>query len=391
MALKLGDLYEEYHRRFQLEQIAGAAGLGSIVKWIYVAEDYATSDFLHGGELLITTGVISGGDPDWLLRFLQRMTARHTCGLILNEGPYFRREMISQAALDYCEAQRYPLFLMPWHIHIYDITRDCCNRIFIDARRDEEINCAFVALAEGRGDPSAAAACLERFQFPADAPYYTAAFALPGHPEFSPADSDQLMTHLSAALLSQPFPCYLAAKERAVFLVCQHEQASAVEELTRYVCQQIDLHYHGALCAAGIGGRATSLYAIADSYRQAQATLRLGIARGQRLFRYEDAGFFCLLMEIPDLSVLRAYADAQLGAVHEYDRRHNSDFSRTLYLYLLHGGSIQAVAAEAFCHRNTINHRIHILKDTLGYDLDSAPVRFELLSAFLAEEYLQSR
>ncbi|MGM9593942.1 MAG: PucR family transcriptional regulator [Candidatus Onthomonas sp.] len=391
MALKLRDLYGEHRRRFQLELIAGEAGLDNLLSWVYVAENYTTSHFLHGGELIITTGVISGGSPDWLLEFLHHMTAQHTCGLILNEGPYFRREMISQAALDYCEEQRYPLMLMPWHIHIYDITRTFCNRIFIDTRRDEEINRAFVALAEGAGDQAAAIARLGSFQFPADAPYYAAVFSMPGHPELSPADSDRLMTQLSAELLHQDFPCYLAARERGVFLVCQCGEAAPVETLTRRLQQQIDLHYHGELCAAGVGGRADCLGAIAASCRQARATLQLGLLRGQRFFRYDDAGFFRLLMAIPDLSVLRAYVADQLGPVLDYDRRHNSDLARTLQLYLLHDGSIQAVAAQAFCHRNTVNHRLHILKETLGYILDSPAVRFELLSAFLAREYLESR
>ncbi|MGM9537318.1 MAG: PucR family transcriptional regulator [Candidatus Onthomonas sp.] len=391
MALKLRELYEEHRRRFQLELIAGAAGLDNLLNWVYVAENYTTSHFLHGGELIITTGVISGGSPDWLLEFLQHMTAQHTCGLILNEGPYFRREMISQAALDYCEARRYPLMLMPWHIHIYDITRAFCNRIFIDTRRNEEINRAFVDLAEGTGDQAAAVARLGSFHFPADAPYYAAVFSLPGHPAFSPADSDRLMTRISAILLSQSFPCYLAARERGVFLVCQCGQAAPVEGLTRRIQQEIDCHYRDALCAAGIGGRVNALGEIGASYRQARATLQLGLLRGERLFRYDDAGFFRLLMAIPDRSVLHAYVEAQLGPVLDYDRQHNSDLARTLYLYLLHDGSIQAVAAQAFCHRNTVNHRLHILKETMGYALDSPAIRFELLSAFLAREYLESR
>ena len=54
MALILGSIYEETRQRFQLTLAAGEAGLRSPVKWVYVAEDYTTADFLRGGELIIT-------------------------------------------------------------------------------------------------------------------------------------------------------------------------------------------------------------------------------------------------------------------------------------------------------------------------------------------------
>ena len=113
MALILGSIYEETRQRFQLTLAAGEAGLRSPVKWVYVAEDYTTADFLRGGELIITTGVTSGGSAQWLLRFLRHMTAQGTCGLIVNVGQYLQEADISQEVLDFCNERDFPLFLMP--------------------------------------------------------------------------------------------------------------------------------------------------------------------------------------------------------------------------------------------------------------------------------------
>ena len=57
MSLLLQDIYSETKNRFQLELVCEAKGLNRLMNWVYVAEDIATTDFLHGGELIITTGM----------------------------------------------------------------------------------------------------------------------------------------------------------------------------------------------------------------------------------------------------------------------------------------------------------------------------------------------
>ena len=55
MSLLLKDIYSETKNRFRLELVC-ARGLNRLY-WVYVAEDIATTDFLYGNELIITTGM----------------------------------------------------------------------------------------------------------------------------------------------------------------------------------------------------------------------------------------------------------------------------------------------------------------------------------------------
>ena len=66
MSLLLQDIYSETKNRFQLELVCGAKGLNRLMNWVYVAEDIATTDFLHGGELIITTGMGKQASSGWL-------------------------------------------------------------------------------------------------------------------------------------------------------------------------------------------------------------------------------------------------------------------------------------------------------------------------------------
>lgn len=391
MALFLKDLYEESRQRFQLRLIAGESGLNNLMKWIYVAEDYTTADFLHGGELIITTGVISGGSASWLLRFLRHMTAQHTCGLIINEGKYLHKSDITQEVLDFCNEHHFPLFLMPWWVHIYDITRDYYDRIFLDTRRNEDINRAFLSLMEPHSDSSAALSTLSDFHFPENAPYYAAVFEAIGRRDLILSDNSQLMNQIDIRLSALPFPCYLVTKSDAFFFICQQEARAETEAVVQLIQEQVRICYPALSFSAGIGGRVDSLRLLRRSYAQAQAALQMGVQRQEPVFQYEDMGFFKLLLEIEDKAVLHAYAQCQLEPIHTYDRKHNSNYTQTLYLYLLHNGSVQAIAEQSFCHRNTINHRLHIIRDTLGYRLEDTKVRFELMAAFQVEEFLGHR
>lgn len=386
MALILRDILEESKRRFQLTLLAGEAGLDRVMDWVYVAEDYTTADFLHGGELLITTGVISGGSAAWVMRFLRHIIPQRTCGLIINEGPYLSRENLTQEVLAYCDAQRFPLLVMPWHIHIYDITRCYYDRLFTVNRRNEAFRRALGVLFDPAADHSAALAALPAERFPAGGTYAVAALAFPDRQTLPRAEDAGLFTGADACLAGLGTPCTLVRWEGLLCLVAgsttaAEEAAVRLQEAASRLCPDTPLF-------AGIGGAAEGLQSLSHGVRQARAALQLGLYHRKPVFRYAELGLFQLLLEVSDREALRAYAEARLGAVHAYDERHGSALAETLYLYLLHDRSLQAAAEAAYCHRNTVRHRLLTLEQNLGLRLDDPAVRLELMTAFLVEQYL---
>lgn len=237
MAIVLSDLYEETGKKYELQLIAGENGLNRELNWVYVAEDQTNSGFLRKGELIISTGALYDHSEDWLLRFVRILWDRHTCGLILNIGKHLFAKDISRDVISFCNSHAFPLFTMPWHIHIYDITRDYYDRLFLDSRNKEKID------------------------------------------------------------------------------------------------------------------------------------------------------FFKLLSAISSTSVTERFVEKKLGAVLEYDRKHSTGFADLMFLYLKHWGNIQAVAAESYCHRNTVTNRIRFLQEQLDYHLNDPDERFELMAAFMVREF----
>lgn len=237
MAITLTEIFEKTKKQYELELVAGSSGLHRKMDWVYVAEDHTNDNFLRSGELIISTGALYDHTESWLLQFIELLVKHHTCGLILNVGKHVFPSDITDNITDYCNRHDFPLFLMPWHVHIYDITRDYYDRIFAD--------------------------------------------------------------------------------------------------------------------------------------------LRMG----------EGSEFFHLLLEIKNPSVLEHFVSQKLGAVLDYDKKRGSNLSETLFLYLKYWGSIQKIASESYCHRNTITNRIHFLKEELGFHLDDPAERFELMAAFMVREF----
>lgn len=392
MAVILRDLYQLGREPFRLELIAGEAGLDRVVNWVYVAEDYSTSDFLRGGELIITTGVISGGSSRWLLRFLRHMTAQNTSGLIINEGQYLHREEIGQEVLDFCEKHRFSLLLMPWWVHIYDITRTYYDRIFLDTRRSEELSRAFLTLLEQPEEAERSLAYLERHGFPPQADYVVSVVDTgSGDMErrYALTDSTALREELESIAAEGNAPCHLVIRGSEVLLIEQSSGGAEPEGLLRAVEEKLREPGQPVTLYTGVGGVSAGLQALHLSWEQARAALRIGRSRGQTVCRYEELGVFQLFHAVTDKQVLRDYAQQLLGPVRDYDRRHQRALGETLRLYLFSGGSIQAVAEASFCHRNTINHRLQQLRQ-LGCRLDDPAACYELMTALRIEEYLRA-
>ena len=58
-----------------------------------------------------------------------------------------------------------------------------------------------------------------------------------------------------------------------------------------------------------------------------------------------------------------------LGPLLEYDRKHRTDFVRTIRAYLSNNNSLQSTAKELFVHVNTAAYRIQRIQSITGLEL----------------------
>ena len=65
-----------------------------------MVEDIEVPDFLHGNELVFTTGIAHFGN-EWLLDFVTGLKKSNASGIVVNIGPYI--DSIPSKVIVYCE------------------------------------------------------------------------------------------------------------------------------------------------------------------------------------------------------------------------------------------------------------------------------------------------
>jgi len=78
---------------------------------------------------------------------------------------------------------------------------------------------------------------------------------------------------------------------------------------------------------------------------------------------------------VTDAAELRGFTEQVLGALLEYDQRHNADFVRTLAAFLERNGNLQSTARALNLHVNSVTYRMSRIQAIAGLDLERSEDR----------------
>jgi purine catabolism regulator len=131
--------------------------------------------------------------------------------------------------------------------------------------------------------------------------------------------------------------------------------------------------------SVGVGGLHLGLSGIAKSFQEGQQALRVSRLWGNgRLTFYDELETYQLLLQSTEQLDLSKVSLGALDTLVEYDRRTNSELTKTLEVYLQCNGNITKATKALHIHRNTMKYRLEKIVDLSGIDLDDAEQRFEL-------------
>lgn len=387
MPLTLNEVYQSTKDHYHLSLLTGNSGIHNIMNWVYVSEDYTTHDFLKGGELIITTGVNCQTEES-LYAFLSAMIQSHTCGIIINTGKYIFPEDITTSIKNLCTKHHYPLILMPWHVHIYDITRDYYNRIFLDTQIDHSITNAFFSIIQKDNNLDSAQKTLESHGF-SDHSEYCISILHCSDSEIPDELKQRLLFQIESFTKTKNAALHAAFFKNMFLLICHGVSFDKNTSIMKELLGQLKKYYGDLHFYIGIGSITNRLKELSISYHRAAIALIMGKYRKTSIFSFNEMGFFRLLHSIDDLELLKQYCAEYLSEISNYDVLHQTNYLETLHQYLLHNGSIQLIASNMFCHRNTVSYRINVIKDLWKLDLENIQTRFHLMTAFQIKEYLE--
>jgi sugar diacid utilization regulator len=139
----------------------------------------------------------------------------------------------------------------------------------------------------------------------------------------------------------------------------------------------------------GVGGPCYGPEQIRHSYAQARRTVETArrMARTGRVLAFGDLGIHRLLLQVPDLSELRGFADEVLGKLSADPSGQSQTYLETLACYFRENASPRRAARVLHVHPNTVSYRIHRVEEITGLDLGNyrerlmAQVALEILDA----------
>lgn len=378
MSFTIEDMILTAENRYEMKFLAGQNGWANSISWVHLLEDTTIIQNFWGKELAVTTGLGFPQKEDWmnLARLLNRY---HASGLIINVGQYIYD--VPEELIAYCNENDLPLLTVPWEVHLSDMIKDFSIHVFLQDSTDEQIVAALIAAIETPDNQKAYRKELLQY-FDVDGSFQVLLLTCEGLDSMDTVERKKLSYRIQLYLEDITHNASFFYYNSDFVLVAN---AVSEEYLYRLVTGAIKRGKRRMpeleLCV-GIGSKCMDISQLSISYQRAKAAAHMALTHKKQVVKFDDCGLFRLLYMVEDKGILREMETECLAALEEHDRRYNADYVDTLQSYLKHDGSIQAVAAELFTHRNTVLYRIGNIRKILGNELKTPEERLPYQIAF---------
>lgn len=390
MAVELKRLMKKVSH-MDITLIAGEKGLSNMVSWVHMIETQEASTFLEGGEIAFVTGIGLNNSLS-ILNLVEYIWENHAAGAVLNTGPFLND--IPKEVIDFGNSHDFPIFLVPWKIHIAEIMHIFSYMITKSEQANLEIAAAFKNAIFFPKQEELYAVPLSQHGFHINWNYYSCVIRIT---DSAKAAISQKRLE-SICLETDHHLQHRKYKKFAVFFNESHlivitgnyseEMMQAFsndmyEYLSHYLKKKEQFYL-------SIGKCTQSLRCLYKSYHQALSIQNFMKKKkdGANRLAYSNMGIYKLLLGIEDNDILEEYYEKTIRPLIEYDRKNNSDLAHVLWVYLQHDGSVKETADELFVHRNTINYKLNRASEILDMNLSSLNTRLQLTLGFMLQDML---
>ncbi len=383
MAITLAKLCGDIEKKYNMYLVAGKGGMGNVVRWVHMVEDREVPEFLHGGELIFTTG-IGQIDNSELLNFVKGLKEHNAVGLVVNIGPYIKE--IPKNVVEYCENNMFPLFTLPWNIYIIDITYDFCRRIMDNEKSETSAVEAFKSLIAHPEQTSEYVSVFDKTGFKVINCYtvLTLSFSQ-NNKDFTSQLYMQNHNKLWTVLAKSQNPSAMFMLDSRLVVIRQNFSEVLMEQIN----QRLDRMFEnsGIKYSVGISETERGYQAVPQLLHEADSAHTVAKFNGKKMMYYSDIGVNKILFGVENKSILAKYTDEHLEKIIKYDKENGTDLIKWLREYLDNDGSIKKIADKNNVHRNTVNGKIKQIKEVFDLDM-SGEEKMELMLAFKIKDII---
>ena len=371
MSFTIEDMILISEKRYEMKFIAGKNGWSNSISWVHLLEGTTIIQNFWGKELAVTTGLGFPGEEDWMNLAIQ-LNRHHASGLIINVGQYIFE--IPEKLKQYCDENDLPLLTVPWEVHLSDMIKDFSIRVFLQDNADEQIVAALIAAIETPDNQEAYRKDLLQY-FDVDGSFQVLLFSCEGLDAMDTVERKKMSYRIQVYLEEITHNASFFYYNSDFVLVANAVQEDFICKLAEGAIRRAGRRMPEIPLYVGVGSRRMDISQLSVSYHRAKSAVNMAMMNKRAVVKFDNCGLYRLLYSVGDPDILREIETENLAELEEYDKTHNGNYVKTLQAYLKHNGSIQAVAAELYTHRNTVLYRIGNIKKILGCELDTPEER----------------
>lgn len=371
--------------------LAGEQGLSNMVSWVHMIETKEASSFLEGGEIAFTTGIgLNNGLS--ILDLVENIWENNASGIVLNIGPFLER--IPQEIIDFGNSHDFPIFSVPWKIHIAEIMRIFSSMITKSEQANLEIAAAFKNAIFFPKQEELFVVPLSQHGFHINWNYYTCVIRIIDSAQntISQKRLENICLDVDNHLQHRKYKKFaIFYNENQLIAITgnysEEMMNSFTNDMHEYLSRYLLKSEHSFV---SIGKCTKSIRCLYKSYHQALSIQNFMENKkdSSDLLAYSNMGIYKLLMGVEDKDILEEYYEKTIQPLIEYDQKNNSDLSNVLCTYLKNNGSVKETADELFVHRNTINYKLNRIAEILNMNLSNLDTRLQLTIGFMLQDML---
>ncbi|MEE1342134.1 MAG: PucR family transcriptional regulator ligand-binding domain-containing protein [Lachnospiraceae bacterium] len=387
MAVTVNHLYKNATKLYKMKLIAGKGGLNHLVQWVHIIEDEDVSKFLHGQELVFTTGILLK-EKGQLLEFTKKLYASDVSAFLVNLGPNIAT--VPNEVIQYCNEVELPLFVMPWETPMVDVTRDFCHRIMKHDAKEDNLVTTLKNIIFKIGDVETQIQQMERSGFDRDSTFTFVAIMLEEEKSYHQGEKMDKIARSAEEAGRNIQDTYLSF----------HHKGALVVVLVDYKKEKIDqfIHDFSSLAAWRLGedskklklGISQNIQGISKQEENLSKAIAAMFISGKehKVLYYDALDIYKLLISIKDRNVLKECYQEIIGKLRQYDKENETDLCDFLKVYISCNGSQQVVAKELYIHRNTVNNQLKKIEKITGFNPMDIKTQVKIYLGFCIEKLI---
>lgn len=388
MAITLQRLFADCKRNYEIELIAGAKGMKNLVRWVHIVEDTDVPSFLHGNELVFTTGIgIASYKSFNFVEFAKSLIDKEASGWVINIGPYIKD--LDKDLIAFCNEYDFPLFTIPWRQRLIDVTYDYSHKIIEAEEKQTTISRAFNDLIYNIGNQKEAIDSLLSVGYKVADNYEIVCVKLYENENVIQTDSiNDLISALEAKINIVNKYSLLAENDMLTILLANPIPLD-IDNILKDIKETFEEIYTTICLYTGVSDKLIGLDNLAALHKEATVALAAAKILKKEILEYADAGIYQFINTIDNIDMKKRYVYDVLGEIIEYDKENNSNYLEILRLYLEHNFAVGEISELLGVHRNTINYKVKFIKSHFKLELDIKQSA-ELYLAFAIKDVVEN-